>query len=336
MSHACRSVQPSRRTALSYLLASGAMGGGLLGSPAQAQAFPGRPVKVVLMYPPGGGADHQARIIGEQFRAATGQPMVIESRPGGGGSIAAISVKAAPADGYTLLNGNLGMMTLTPALNSGMNYSVADFVPVAAISIIYPMLVARPDFPASNLKELAALAKSKPREISYGTWGPGSVPHVAGAWLEHDAGIQLTPIPYRGEVPMVVDLLGGQLPLGWASLPAVQQHLKEGKLKVIGLAAEARFAQLSDTPTFIEQGLRDFALASWFGYFAPKGTPAAIVAELNARINEALNTPLVRSRIEEQGQVVLVQSSAQFVDYIKQSAARIQPVLARLATTIKQ
>jgi len=335
MSHLSPSAKPSRRTAVSYLLASGAIGSGLLGSPAQAQAFPSKPVKIVLMYPPGGGADNQARIIGEQFQAATGQPMIIESRPGAGGSIAAQSVKVAAPDGYTLLNGNLGMMTLTPALNTGTNYSVADFVPVAAISIIYPMLVARSDFPANNLKELAALAKSKPREISYGTWGPGSVPHVAGAWLEQDAGIQLTPIPYRGEVPMVVDLLGGQLPLGWASLSAVQQHLKMGTLKVVGVAAEARFSQLPAAPTFIEQGLRDFALRSWFGYFAPKGTPAAIVAELNTRINQALSTPNVRSRIEEQGQVVLVQSSAQFGEYISQSAARIQPTLARLAANIK-
>ncbi|MBA2962616.1 MULTISPECIES: Bug family tripartite tricarboxylate transporter substrate binding protein [Ramlibacter] len=336
MSNAPRYPQLSRRTALSRILAGSVLGSGMLASPARAQDFPNKPVKVILMYPPGGGADNQARVIGEQFRAATGQAMVIESRPGGGGGVAANAAKGAQPDGYTLLNGNLGMMTLTPALNTGINYSVADFVPVAAISIIYPLLVARADFPASNLKELAALAKAKPREISYGTWGLGSVPHVAGAWLEEDAGIQLSAIPYRGEVPMVVDLLGGQLPLGWASLPAVQQHVKDGKLKVIGVAAETRFTQLPDTPTFIEQGLRGFAIPSWFGYFAPKGTPPAIVAALNAKINEALNTPHVRSRIEEQGQVVLVQSSSQFNDFIQQNAVRIQPTLTRLAATIRQ
>jgi tripartite-type tricarboxylate transporter receptor subunit TctC len=328
---------PGRRTALHALMALG-LATASLGTTTctWAQSFPARPVRVVLMFPPGGGSDSQARWIAEKFKDLTGQNMIVENKPGAGGIIAASAVKSAPADGYTLLFSNATMMTMTPALNSATTFSEADFVPVAAITVAYPLLVARSDFAASNVKELVAMAKAKPGEIAYGTWGPGSVPHVAGAWLESEAGIKLNAVPYKGEVPMLTEMLGGQISLGWASVVAAQPHISSGKLKVIGVPADKRYQQFPQAATFIEQGIPNFMIVSWTGIHAQKGTPPDVVAKLNALVNEALRMPQLRDRIQEQGQIVVMQTPAQFEDSIKQNAARLQPVLSKLAPLIRE
>ena len=328
---------PGRRNALHALMSLGLAGAGLGAfTSASAQAFPARPVRVVLMFPPGGGSDSQARWIAEKFKEIAGQPMVIDNKPGAGGVIAASAVKSAPADGYTLVHSNVAMMSMTPAINTAASFSEADFVPVASITVAYPLLVARTDFPASNLKELVAMAKAKPGDSAYGTWGPGSLPHVAGAWLESETGMKLNAVPYKGEVPMLTEMLGGQISLGWMSVSAAQPHIKNGKLKVIGVPAENRYPQFPQAATFIEQGVPNFVVVSWTGFHAPKGTPPEVVAKLNAIVNEALRMPQLRDRIQEQGQSVVTQTPAQFADAIKQNAARLQPVLTKLAPLIRE
>lgn len=201
---------PARRQALRAALAAGVAYVGTSGPSAAAQPFPSRPIKVVLMFPAGGGSDSQARWLGDKFKDLTGQPWIIDNKPGAGGAIAASAVKASPDDGYTLLHSNVAMMSITPQLNAVANFSEADFVPVASITVAYPLLVARADFPANNVKELVSLAKSKPGEVAYGTWGQGSLAHVAGAWLESETGIKLNAVPYKGEVPMLTDMLGAR------------------------------------------------------------------------------------------------------------------------------
>ncbi len=332
-----RSGLTGRRDALQSLMSLGLAGAGLgTFAEATAQAFPARQVRMVLMFPPGGGSDGQARWIAEKFKDITSQTMLIENKPGAGGVLAANAVKSAPADGYTLLHSNASMMTMTPALNSAATFSEADFVPVAAITVAYPLLVARADFAASNLKELVAMAKAKPGEIAYGTWGPGSLPHVAGAWLESETGMKLNAVPYKGEVPMIMEMLGGQIPLGWASVVAAQPHISSGKLKVIGVPADKRYAQFPQAATFIEQGVPQFVIVSWTGIHAHKSTPPDVVAKLNAVVNEALRTPQLRDRIQEQGQIVVTQTPAQFAESIKQNAARLQPVLTKLAPLLRE
>ncbi len=328
---------PGRRNALHALLSVG-LASSALGSftSASAQAFPSRPVKVILMFPPGGGSDSQARWIAEKFKDITGQSMVIENKPGASGIIAANAVKSAPADGYTLLHSNVGMMSMTPALNSTTPYSEADFLPIASITVAYPLLVARTDFAASNLKDLVTMAKANPGNIAYGTWGPGSLPHLAGSWMESMTGINLNAVPYKGEVPLLSDMLGGQISLGWMSVSAAMQHIKDGRLKVIGVPAEKRYQQFPQAATFIEQGLSNFVVVSWTGFHAPKGTPPEVVARLNAVVNEALRMPQLRDRIQEQGQFVLTQTPSQFAESIKQNAARLQPLLTKLAPLIKE
>lgn len=327
---------PARRQALRAALAAGVAYVGTSGPSAAAQPFPSRPIKVVLMFPAGGGSDSQARWLGDKFKDLTGQPWIIDNKPGAGGAIAASAVKASPDDGYTLLHSNVAMMSITPQLNAVANFSEADFVPVASITVAYPLLVARADFPANNVKELVSLAKAKPGEVAYGTWGQGSLAHVAGAWLESETGIKLNAVPYKGEVPMLTDMLGGQVALGWISVSAAQQHIKDGKLKIIGVPAEKRYAQFPQAATFIEQGVPNFVLVSWTGLHAPKGTPPEVVARLNAVVNDALRMPQLRDRIQDQGQFVVVQTPEQFAESIRQNAVRLKPVLAKLAPLIKE
>lgn len=324
---------PSRRrmltAGLSALLAFGAGAG-----PAMAADYPDKPIKVVLMFPPGGGSDGQTRLIAEKMKALMGQTMIIDNRPGGGGIIAANAVKSAPADGYTLLHAGVALMTLTPRFNPAATYSQSDFVPVAAIATAPPLLAARADFPANNLKELVALSKAGGPPINYGTWGPGSVPEVAGEWLNRETGMKLAAVPYKGEVPVVQDMLGDQLALGWVTLPTLLPHLKAGKFKVLAVASEQREPLLPQVPTFIEQGVPDFVITGWTGIFALKGTPPEVVKLLNAKINEALKMPDVQSRITSQGQQVLVLDSARFGELVKHDAARLAPTLSRLAPSI--
>lgn len=338
MSNLRKSLQkPGRRNTLHAIMSLGLAGAGLgTFTRALAQAFPSRPVKVVLMFPPGGGSDSQARWIGEKFKDITGQSMIIDNKPGAGGIIAATATKSAPADGYTLLHSNVAMISITPVLNQAATFNASDFVPVASITVAYPLLVARADFPASNLRELVAMAKAKPGEIAYGTWGQGSLPHVAGAWLESDTGMKLNAVPYKGEVPMLSDMLGGQIALGWMSVSAAQPHIKEGKLKVIGVPAEKRYPQFPQAATFIEQGVPNFVIVSWTGFHAHKNTPTEVVSRLNAIVNEALSMPQLRDRIEAQGQFVVTQTPAQFADAIKLNAARLQPVLTKLAPLMRE
>lgn len=303
---------------------------------ALAQSYPVKPIKVVLMFPPGGGSDSQTRLIGEKMKGLLGQPFIVDNRPGAGGILAANAVIGAPADGYTLLHAGMALMTLTPKLNQATTYSASDFVPVAAISTANLVLAARMDFPVNNLKELVSLAKAKPGEINYGTWGPGSLPHVAGELMDRDMGIRMNAIPYKGEVPLIQDMLGDQPSLGWVTLPALLPHLKSGKFKVIGVAAANRDPLLPNVPTFGEQGLPDFDLTGWTGIFALKGTPAEVVTLLNMKINEALKLPDVQERISSQGQTVTIMSGAQLGDVVRKTAVRLSPTLDKLAPSLRQ
>ena len=327
----------SRRTAVCSLLAASCMlTGGFFSASALAQSYPNKPIKVVVMFPPGGGSDSQTRLIGDKIRGLIGQPFIVDNRPGAGGIIAATAVKGAPADGYTLLHAGMALMTLTPKLNPAATYSPGDFIPVAGISTANLVLVARAAFPANNVQELVALAKAKPGEINYGTWGPGSLPHVAGERLEYDKGIRMNAIAYKGEVPLIQGMLGDDPSLGWVTLPSLLPHLKSGKLKVIGVAAANRDPLLPNVPTFIEQGVPDFDMTGWTGFFVLKGTPAEVVTLLNAKINEVLKMPEVQSRIAEQGQTVTIMTGAQLGEVVRKTAARLTPTLDKLAPSLQQ
>lgn len=307
---------------------------GALPTLTRAQAYPTKPVRIVLMYPPGGGADAMNRTVAEKLSQQLGQPVLVENRPGGGGVIAAEAVARAAPDGYTLLHAGPPIMTLTPALQK-VPYDPKAFVPVAALTITHYLLLARPEFPAANLRELTAAAKSQPGRLNYGTWGLGSFTHVAGEMLNHRAGIELAAVPYKGEAAVIQDMLGGQIPLGWATLPVATSNIRSGRLKAIGVASPQRVELVPDVPTFIEQGLADFTFLGWSGIVAPPGTPREIVTRLNDAINLSLRDASVQERLGKIGLTVIAQSADQFAELIRSDIGRVAPILEVIAPKLR-
>jgi tripartite-type tricarboxylate transporter receptor subunit TctC len=314
-------------------LAAGALGVGVV----SAQSFPARPLKITMMFPAGGGSsDAQARALVERLRVEIGQPVVIENRVGGGGIIAAEYVKSQPADGYSILWSGVALMALTPKFNTAAKYSDADFVPVASLGTTPNLLIARADFPANDLKGLAEMAKGKPGQMSYATWGVGSVTHVGGEWFTRELGIQLNPVAYRGEVPTIQDMLGGHVQLGWSSLPSALPYLRSGQLKALATSGAARDPLVPEVRTFMEQGVPNFSIQGWTGLFVRKGTPPEVISLLHTKIVKILQEPEMQSHATSVGYRVNPLSIDQFSDLIRTDIARMMPTLDLLAPAVKQ
>lgn len=302
-----------------------------------AQSFPNKPLRIVLMFPAGGGSsDPQARLVALKLRDELGQSVIIENKPGGGGIIAADSVKSAPADGYTLVHAGVAMMTLTPKLNSAAKYTDADFTPVVSFGTLPNVLIARSEFPANNFTELVALAKKQPGEFNYGTWGPGSVPHLAGEWIDQEMGIKLNPIPYKGEVPLIQDMLGGQISLGWSSIASALPYIRSGQFKVLGITSSSRHPMLPNVKTFIEQGMPNFTIQGWTGLFVRKGTPKEVIDLLHAKLSKVLQLPELQAHATSVGQRLSALTIDQFSELIKTDANGMRPTLERLAPSLRQ
>lgn len=268
---------------------------------AQAGAYPDKPVKFLVPYPPGGGTDVIARIVQERFQAALGQPVLIENRGGAGGSVGTEVVARAAADGYTVLF-TLSSHTINPAIFPKLSFdTVKDFEPVGIVASLPQILVANPQVAASTLSELIALAKAKPDSLSYASVGNGSPGHLAGELLKLRTDTQMTHVPYRGGGPAVTDVIGGQVPLLWVSIPAAAQFVKTGKLKALGVSTLKRSAAFPDLPTIQESGINDFEVDSWYAMFVPAKTPKAIIEKLNRALNAALADAGVREKLLAQG-----------------------------------
>ncbi|RCW71721.1 tripartite tricarboxylate transporter substrate binding protein [Pseudorhodoferax soli] len=264
-------------------------------------AYPDKPVKFLVPYPPGGGTDVIARIVQPRFQALLGQPVVIDNRGGAAGLVGTELAAKAPADGYTVLF-TLSSHTINPAIYTKMAFDTArDFEPVGTVASLPQILVAHPQFGASTVAELVAQAKAKPGTLSYATVGNGSPGHLAGELMKLRSGIQMTHIPYRGGGPAVTDVLGGQVPLLWVSIPAAAAHVKAGKLKALAVSTLKRSAAFPDVPTMQEAGVADFEVDSWYAMFVPARTPRAVVDKLNRILNELLQEPDIRTKLLEQG-----------------------------------
>lgn len=306
-------------------------------SMASAQTFPTKPLKIQMMFPAGGGSsDAQARALAERLKTELGQPVLVENRVGGGGIIAAEYVKGEPADGHTILWSGVALMALTPKFNAAAKYTEADFVPIASLGTTPNLLIARPDFPANDLKSLAELAKRKPGEISYATWGVGSVTHVGGEWFSQELGIKLNPVAYRGEVPTIQDMLGGHVQLGWSSLPSALPYLRSGQLKALAMSASARDPLIPDVKTFLEQGVPNFSIQGWTGLFVRRGTPPEVVNLLHAKIVKILQEPDMQAHATAVGYRVNPLSIEQFRELIRTDIVRMTPTLDRLAPAVRQ
>lgn len=268
---------------------------------AQTTAYPEKPVRFIVPYPPGGGTDVVARIVQERFHAALGQPVLIENKGGAGGSIGTEVVAHSAADGYTVLF-TLSSHTINPAIFQKLSFdTVKDFEPVGMVASLPQVLVANPEMPANTIAELIALAKAKPDLLSYASVGNGSPGHLAGELFKLRTGTQMTHIPYRGGGPAVTDVMAGQVPLLWVSIPAAAQFINVGKLKALAVSTIKRSAAFPDVPTIQESGIADFEVDSWYAMFVPAKTPKPIVDKLNRALNTALSDPLVREKLLAQG-----------------------------------
>lgn len=268
---------------------------------AQAGAYPDKPVKFVVPYPPGGGTDVIARIVQERFSALLGQSVLIDNKGGAGGSLGSEIVARSAADGYTVLF-TLSSHTINPAILAKMSFdTVKDFEPVGTVASLPQILVANPQLPANTIAELVALAKAKPGSLSYASVGNGSPGHLAGELLKLRTGTQMTHIPYRGGGPAVVDVIGGQVPLLWVSIPAAAQFVKAGKLKALGVSTLKRSAAFPDVPTIQESGVADFEVDSWYAMFVPAKTPKPVIERLNRALNTIVAEPAIREKLLAQG-----------------------------------
>jgi tripartite-type tricarboxylate transporter receptor subunit TctC len=284
---------------LKFLIAATTLWAGM--ALAQSGSYPNKPIKFIVPYPPGGGTDVIARIVQEPLSSNLGQQVIIENRGGAGGSIGSEAAARSPADGYTVLF-TLSSHTINPAIYPKLSFNTEkDFLPVVTIASMPQILVANPDFPAKNVKDVIDMAKAKPGTIAYASVGNGSPGHLAGAMMAGAANVKMTHIPYRGGGPAVTDVMGGQVPLLWVSIPAAANFVKAGKLKALAVSTTKRSAVFPDVPTMIESGFKDFEVDSWYAMFVPANTPKAAVDRLNAAANKVLASPEVKEKLLNQG-----------------------------------
>ncbi len=264
---------------------------------ALAQAYPAKPIRVVVPFPPGGGTDIVARTVTPKMAEILGQPFVIENRAGAGGNISTEAVAKSPADGYTQLVASASTAintTLVPNLSWDFR---RDFAPVVLMVVNNHLLAAHPSVPANNVRELLALAKAKPGQVTYASYGPGSSAHLTAELFKLMAGVDLLHVPYKGAAPAENDLLGGQVNIIFADVAAMLSHLKSGKLKALGIGSAKRFEGLPDVPTIAESGVPGFEAGGFLGLAAPAGTPPAVIQALNGAAQKSLAQPEVRERL---------------------------------------
>jgi tripartite-type tricarboxylate transporter receptor subunit TctC len=281
--------------------------------------FPNKAVRIVVPFPAGGATDITARVVAEKLSIKWGQPVVIDNKAGAGGNVGSDWVAKSAPDGYNIVLGVTGSHAINLSLYKKMPYHpINDFEPLSQATIYPNAIVVNPQVSASNLTELIALLKKEPGKLSYGSDGNGTASHLGMEVLKYKANFQLTHIPYRGSAPMITDLLGGTLMVGITGLPAVQPHLKAGKLKMIAITTAQRAPGTPDYKTVAEQGVPNFNAAPWAGFFAPKGTPRPVVDKLAKDIAEALKQPDVVQKMNELGSTVVGNRPDEFRAFLNQ------------------
>jgi tripartite-type tricarboxylate transporter receptor subunit TctC len=274
--------------------------------------WPSKPLRVVVNFPPGGAADQLARAIGQPLGEALGQPVVIENRAGANGNIGGEVVAKSPGDGYTLLMSSGGMVSINPHLYAKMPFDpVKDLVPVAAAARVLVFLEVHPSLPVNNVAEFLDYMKRNPGKLTFGSPGNGSSPHLAAEMLKAQTNLFAVHVPYRGAAPAMQDLLGGQLDFMFDPGIGLQQ-VRSGKLRMLAVGSPKRSPLFPDIPTLDEAGLKGFDADSWFGFYAPAGTPPDVVNRLNQEINKALNSQAVKDRIQSIGGVASPMTAAEF------------------------
>jgi len=302
---------------------------------ALAQAFPNKPVKIIVGFPAGGPLDAHARLLADRLGKELGQPVIIDYKAGAGGTVGAEFVAKGEADGYTLLMANTGTMVINPAVYTKLPYqTLRDFVPVARTAQQPLALVVHPDVKAKNITELVALAKANPGKLNYGSAGNGGISHLVPEMFKAATGTYIVHIPYRGSAPAFTDLMAGQVQLMAESIPQAAQYVKAGKLRALAVTSRERNPALPEVPTMIEAGLKGFEVVGFYGVLAPAGTPKAAIDRLSAAFKATLETPDVRSRMVTQGADPAFLSSEDFATFLAAEMPRWAKVVKDSGTKL--
>jgi tripartite-type tricarboxylate transporter receptor subunit TctC len=290
----------------------------LAATAAFAQAWPAKPISLVVPFPPGGTTDVLARALAEKLSASLGQTVIVESKPGAGATLGADYVAKSKPDGHTLLMGAVHH-TIATSVYKKLPYDFQkDFAPVTVVALVPNVLVVNTAAtPAKSLKDLSALAKAQPGKLVYGSNGNGTAQHLIGTQFERSAGVQLLHVPYKGSGPLTTDLLGGQITMSFDTVTPVLQHIKSGKLTALAVTTAKRSSALPEVPTLDEAGLKGFDIGTWFGVLAPAATPKDIVARLNTEMVKIIHSPEFRKRMDEIGAEPIGNSSEQMARQIR-------------------
>lgn len=296
-------------------------------SSAGAQDFPNRPVTLDIPFPAGGSTDLVGRLIGEGMSADLGQPVIIENRGGGGGSLGTAHLAKQPPDGYAVMMGTVSTHALNPALYRNLPFDpVKSFAPVSLLVIVPNALVVHPSFPANTVEEFIALLKANPGKYSYASAGNGTPGHLSGELFKTMAGVDMQHIPYQGAGPALVDVISGQVPIMFDNLPTASGYIKSGKLKTLGVTTLKRAPSFPDLPAVAET-LPGYETYSWNALFAPAGTPPEVVAKLNAAANKALTDPKVQARFNDFSATPVGSTPEELGEHVKKEIAKWAPIV---------
>ena len=301
----------------------GFLGAFLVAGPLSAQSYPSKPLRIISPNAAGGGTDTIARLMGSMLSEGLGQPVVVENRAGAGGSIGAEYVAKSPPDGYTLLVVPSAVFAINPHIyRDNLRYDpIKDFAPITIATNSPFMLVLHPSIPATNVKELIAYAKTRPKQLAYSSSGIGSSGHLSGVLFAQLAGIELVHVPYKGAAQGTTDLLAGQIQLRFSSIVPVLPLVKANKLRALGMTSAKRYAPLPDMPTIAESGLPGFVVQAWYGLAAPARTPTAIVTRLNSELVRRLTTEEIKARMTSEGGEVIASTPEQMAESIRSELA---------------
>ncbi len=313
------------------IAASSAIILGLVSLAASAQGYPAKPIRLIVPYPPGGPTDLVGRSIGQKLTEAWGQPVVVENRAGAASAVGTEVAARSPADGYSLLLGTSAGFSISPALGTKLPYDPErDFAPITMLVINPQILVVHPSMPVHSVKTLVALAKSRPGQINYASVGNASPQHLGMEMLKSMTGIDMVHVPYKGTAPAVTDILAGNVSLMFNSMPSVLPQTKAGRLRGIAVSSARRSAAAPDIPTVAEAGVPGFEYVTWYGLFAPAGTPRDIVNRLNAQVVKILSEPELAKRFASQGAEPLGDTPEQLAQYRRSEFERWRKLIAAM------
>ncbi len=290
------------------------------------EVYPSKPIRLIVPFPPGGSTDIFARMLGDKLSQSWKQPIIVENKPGASGQIAVDALLKAPADGYTIFMGHIGTLAVNPSLFETLNYNPQkDLMPVSRIATVPNILVVNPSLPFKSIAELVSYAKKNPGKLNYSSGGNGGAAHIAMEYFKMAAGVDIMHIPYKGTVPSVTDLLGGQVNMTMTGAPPLMQHIQVNKLRALGVSSTKRIDALPSLPAIAESGvtgLNGFDATQWYGLVVKTGTSRDIITKLNAGVKETFENSAARERLKGEGAIVQTDTPEEFAKFIQSETVR--------------